>query len=62
MGRAFWTGVQLPSSPPTGIGKGSLFLYNTLLKIKTGTALGEVYGAGLLDRGSTPLVSTNRYR
>ena len=29
------------------------------LNSKTVTALGEIYGTGFLDRGSTPLISTN---
>ena len=31
------------------------------LNSKTVTALGEIYGTGFLDRGSTPLISTKCY-
>lgn len=32
------------------------------LNSKTVTALGEIYGTGFLDRGSTPLISTIAHR
>ena len=31
------------------------------LNSKTVTALGEIYGTGFLDRGSTPLISTKSH-
>ena len=50
--------VRYLSGNRTGMGEGSLFLNDTSLTLQSGTALGDAYGAGFLDRGSIPLVST----
>ena len=54
--------VRYLSGNRTGMGEGSLFLNGTSLTLQSGTALGDAYGAGFLDRGSIPLVSTRRIK
>lgn len=55
--------VRYLSGNRTGMGEGSLFLNGTSLTLQSGTALGDAYGAGFLDRGfDSPRLHQNRIR